>query len=147
MNPTQEPTSDQLLAMAYVDHELDGSERVRFEARLAQEPQLAREVMELKRLVLISRTATPAEPIAHEWARLARSPLQRSLRAAAISLLLSGCAAALVFGAYELWTCDWSLGLRVAGLLLGSGLAFGLLAAWRARRRTQAYDPYRSIQR
>lgn len=147
MNPTQEPTSDQLLAMAYVDHELGESERTRFEARMAQEPQLAREVMELKRLVLISRTATPAEPIAHEWARLARSPLHRSLRAAATSLLLCGALAALIFGAYQLWISQWNLGLRVAGLLVGAGLILSLWAAWRARRRTQAYDPYRSIQR
>jgi anti-sigma factor RsiW len=147
MNPTQEPTSDQLLAMAYVDHELGESERARFESRLALEPQLAREVMELKRLVLLSRTATPAEPIAHEWARLARSPLQRTLRASATGLLWTGGLLALVFGMWELWTGEWSLGLRLAGLLLVLGLLASWVAAWRARRRTQAYDPYRSIQR
>ena len=35
------PSRDELLAMAYVDDELDPAERARFEARLADEPRLA----------------------------------------------------------------------------------------------------------
>jgi len=41
-----EPTRSQLLAMAYVDGELDATERWEFEDRLRREPELMREVFE-----------------------------------------------------------------------------------------------------
>ena len=102
----REPSADELLAMAYADGELLGTERAHFEQRLAAEPALAREVAQLKRLEVLARHAAPPEPMDHEWERLARSGGQRGL-----------------------WSAGWLF--FGAGVL---GLAAWDSTAWSARR-------------
>jgi len=143
----REPTRDELLAMAYADGELAPAERAGFEARLALEPELAREVSELRRLELLARHAAPPEPMDHEWGRLARSAGQRGLRGA--GALFLGAAllglAAWALACLEFSHASWVPKVLVPLAILGSLLLVG--AAVRARARTLRYDPYRDVKR
>lgn len=143
----REPTPDELLAMAYVDGEIAAEERARFEQRLAREPQLAREVTELRALELVARRAAPPEPMDHEWTRLARSRSQRSLWLAGWLALLAGLLGLLGWSLWCLECSDWPLAPKILLPLALAGAAVLLGAAVRARRRTMRYDPYRNVQR
>lgn len=57
--PEREPTPGQLLSMAYVDGELAEPARREFEDRQRREPELAREVAELKALKLLVGSTRP----------------------------------------------------------------------------------------
>jgi hypothetical protein len=143
----REPTRDELDAMAYVDGELAPDARRVFEARLALEPALAREVAELRELELVARQVAPPEPADHEWARIERSALTRTLHP--FAWILIGCAA-LGLVAWTLWiecTCELDLvpKLCVLALTLGLLLLGGLSV--RNRLRTLPYDPYTKLKR
>ncbi|MFM7282575.1 MAG: hypothetical protein ACKO32_12430 [Planctomycetia bacterium] len=147
MKADQEPAQDDLLAMAYADRELSGAELRRFELRLADDPRLARLVSEHQRLAVLARNARPVEPMDLEWARLRRSPLQRTLRGLALLLFA---ASMLFLGGFILWrlfesgiALPWKLAATAA--VLGALLYFAAIA--RARWRTRAYDPYRNVRR
>jgi len=133
----REPTADELAP------EL----RARFEQRLRGEPELAREVSELRRLELLARQAAPPEPMDHEWERLARSTGQRGLWSAGWLLLGAGL---LGLGAWALACLEFSRASWVPKLLVPLALVGALLlvvAAVRARARTLRYDPYRDVKR
>ncbi len=142
------PSRDELLAMAYVDGELDDTARVEFEARLATSSALRTEVTELRRLSVLARQAAPPEPMDHEWRAIAAEPLQRLLHPLGWLSFLFG--SALLVG----WT-GWSFLRNEAvdtsakaalGLALG-GFALLLLLVLRNRLRTIAFDPYRDVHR
>ena len=143
----REPTRDELLAMAYADGELAPEERARFEERLAQEPGLAREVSELRRLAVLARHAAPPEPMDHEWERLARSSSQRGLWSAGSLLVGAGLLGLAAWGltCLECSQASWVPKLLVPLAILGALLLVG--AAVRARARTLRYDPYRDVKR
>jgi anti-sigma factor RsiW len=143
----REPSADELLAMAYADGELAPGERARFEERLRAEPELAREVSELRRLELLARQAAPPEPMDHEWQRLARSSAQRGLRGAGWLFLGAGVLGLVAWGLWRLECSEapWLPKLLVPLALLGALLL--VTAAVRARRRTLRYDPYRDVKR
>ena len=68
MPPDKDPTTDELKAMAYADGELTDADRTEFEARLATEPALARQVSEYRALEIIARQMAPPEPMAiFDW--------------------------------------------------------------------------------
>lgn len=143
-----EPTADQLLAMAYADDELGAADRAMFQARLAREPELGREVAKHRSLEVLARRLAPPEPMDHEWRRLALDPLQRG----AVGLgWLALCVGAVGLAGLAFWrfVSDDSIGPLerglVASLVVGAGLL--LAAAVRARLRTLPYDPYRNVQR
>jgi len=144
---SQEPTRDQLLAMAYADGELEAAARAEFERRLAREPGLRSEVAALQELALLARAAAPREPLDHEWEALAREPLQRGVLGLGWSLLVAGVVGGLVFGALGLAESDAPLGLKLVLAALAGGLALLFGAVLRARLRTQHLDPYRKVQR
>lgn len=142
-----EPSRDQLLAMAYVDDELDPEARAAFEQRLSREALLRREVSQLHELELLARAAIPKEPMDHEWQALARDPLQRG--ALGLGWILGGLGL-LGLALYVLWTLFSAEGppalkLFFGALLLGALLLFG--AVLRGRLRTLPLDPYRKVQR
>jgi len=142
-----EPSRDQLLAMAYVDGELEESARAAFDQRLAREPALRREVSQLQELELLARSAAPPEPMDFEWAELGRDPLQRGALGLGWLLAGLGLVGLLVFGIVLVFVSGMPLLLKalLAALLVGVGLLFG--ATLRARLRTLPLDPYRKIQR
>lgn len=143
----RDPHPDELLAMAWVDDELDVAARAAFEARLADEPALRREVAALRKLEVLARSAAPPEPADHEWEALRRDPLQRGTLG--IGWLLA------IFGGLGLSACAlWLLltsGLAAApkaclvGLVVGLALLF--LAVLRARLRLLPHDPYTEVRR
>jgi anti-sigma factor RsiW len=146
-NPECPPTREQLLAMAYADGELAGSERVEFEALLAAREDLAREVAAHQRLLVLGRAAAGAEPLDHEWRRTADEPLQRASRGLGFALVGLGLLAGVAWLVWAILRAELAPALQVAVVctLLGS-LAL-LLAALRMRRRTLPYDPYRDLER
>jgi len=136
------------MAMAYADGELDAAGRREFEALLEQRPDLAREVADHQRLLVLGRRMAGAEPQDHEWQRLRRDPLQRAGMGGGLLLLavgLLGLAGEVAWSA--LTGGDGTLALAVSlGCLLVGCLGL-LLATLRARLRTRPYDPYRDIVR
>jgi anti-sigma factor RsiW len=138
---------DQMLAMAYVDGELEVDQRRRFESRLAVEPALGKEVEELRKLALLSRRSIPPEPEDREWQRLGRDPLHRKglrLGLWLCILAVTGFAAILsvtVLGSQEHWALQLFLVSGAAGVCL---LA---LLTLRERLAVLPHDPYRKVHR
>ncbi len=143
-----EPTRAELLAMAYVDGELDGAEREAFEARLADESDLRRWVAHYRALEVLARQMAPPEPSDHEWARLEGSPLHHSGNLLGWTLVGAGGATLLGIGLWRLCT-DSSTGSlpRLAVLCLVAGFAALLALCIHARVRLLPLDPYRKVQR
>lgn len=147
MSTEREPTQDELLAMAYVDGELGDAERESFEARLASESALAREVTELQRLAGLARHAVGPEPMDAEWDRLSQDPVHRAGSGLAWSLLAVGAVGALGWLVLELARSGFSPLLKIVLATLLVGLVLLVVMAIRARLRTLPYDPYREVQR
>jgi anti-sigma factor RsiW len=150
MNPSQperEPTREELLAMAYVDGELDPAARREFEALLPGRSDLAREVVQFQRLALLAREVAPPEPMDFEWRRLAQDPLHRAGSGLGFFLLSAGALGLLGWGSVALFTSELELVTKalIFALLLGATLLF--VATLRARLRTLPFDPYTEIQR
>jgi anti-sigma factor RsiW len=143
----REPHPDELLAMAYVDGELDPDTRSAFERRLAAEPALRREVSELTALAVLARHSAPPEPMDHEWAALARDPLQRATLGLGWLLLALGCVGLRGYALFTLWcqAVPLPVKLLVSCTVLGLALLFG--ATLRGRLRTAGLDPYEKVQR
>lgn len=142
------PTRDELMAMAYVDGELDEGGRREFERRMADSRELALEVTELQRLAVLARQLAPPEPVDLEWARLEREGLHRTGMRGGLLLLVLGSAGLAVWAGFALAASD-SLSAPVKVLLLGTALGlFALfLTLLRARLRTLPFDPYTEVKR
>lgn len=141
------PTRDQLLAMAYADGELADGARAEFEARLAQEPALRREVSALRDLEMLARQAAPREPADHEWEELAREPSQRATLGLGAGLVVVGGLALLMYGVWSLTRAALEPFVKWPLVALVLGLAFLFGAVLRARLRTLPHDPYRKVRR
>lgn len=141
------PTQDELLAMAYVDGELDAPSRRDFEGKLAGRDDLRLEVTRLRRLELLARQAAGPEPMDYEWSKLARDPLHRAGLGSGFALLAGGAAVLVVTALVLLWTSDAASGLKYGASALALGLALIFGVTLRARLRTKPYDPYTDIQR
>lgn len=143
-----EPTREKLLAMAYADGELDGDARREFEALLERRPDLVDEVAAHQRLLVLSRQAAGAEPMDHEWARLARDPLHRVGTDGALWLLALATLGLLGYAGYAIVTVEGlAPALRALLGLLLTGTLVLFLATLRARLRTLPFDPYRDLER
>ncbi|MEZ6015238.1 MAG: hypothetical protein R3F49_09005 [Planctomycetota bacterium] len=134
--------------MAYADGELSPAERAAFEARLAHEPGLGREVAQHRALAVLARRLAPLEPLDHEWRRLAADPMQRgALGFGWISLGIG----VLGLAGLALWRFETNgeISLIERGLVLAVVLGAGalLVTAVRARVRTLPFDPYRNVER
>lgn len=143
-----EPTADQLLAMAYADGELGAAERAAFQARLAREPELRREVARHHSLEVLARRLAPPEPLDHEWQRLALDPLQRGTVGLGWLAFAVG-ALGLAGLAFWRFVSDDSIDAVERGLVASFVVGAGALlaAAVRARLRTLPFDPYRNVER
>jgi hypothetical protein len=141
------PSADELLAMAYVDGELDPASRTAFEARMGREPDLAREVAAQQRLGVLARSVAPLEPEDHEWSRMARSTSRRLGFLLAWSMIAIGVVGVTGMCEVELLESDASIPLKlfVTLIVLGGLLLLALVA--RGRLRTRPYDPYTGVRR
>ena len=143
----REPTPDELLAMAYVDGELDADSLREFEERARVSPALCREVAQLKKLDLLARQQAPPEPMDHEWTRLAQDPLQRASLGLGWSLLVVAVLSGFAFAVYSLWTSEMELIGKTSLVALLVGLTLLFLHVLRGRLRTMPYDPYTEVKR
>lgn len=134
--------------MAYVDDEMSAQERREFEDRMALEPDLAREVVNLENLLDLSHSLALSEPTDHEirrfWSRFYnRTEWQLGwLFMVAGLALLAGEGLYLVLAAEDF---SWVLKTGLISTLIG-----GTLLAWNALRlklRTSHYDRYRGVMR
>lgn len=143
----QEPSREQLLAMAYVDGELDEAARAAFEKELATREDLRREVTQLKRLELLARRAAPPEPMDHEWKKLAAEPLHQGSTVLGFLALAIGAIGLAGWGVYSILASELELLPKVLfALLCGGGLVL-FLVTLRGRLRTLPFDPYTEIER
>ncbi len=146
-NDSDELERDQMLAMAYVDGELEMDQRRQFESRLALEPALEKEVEELRKLALFSRRNIPPEPEDREWRRLGRDPLHRKglrLGLWLCILAVAGFATTLgvtVLGSEEHWAVQLFL---ISG---ATGVSLIALLTLRERLAVLPHDPYRKVHR
>jgi anti-sigma factor RsiW len=143
----RQPSKDELLAMAYVDGELDSEQREAFEQRLPEEPQLLREVAEHNSLAVLARQLTPPEPMDHEWRRLDGENLHG--KGIPLGLLLSaiGALGLIFWGAVGILLSGHEPMLKCFFILLLGGLSGVFLLVFRARIQTQHLDPYTKVQR
>jgi len=141
------PTPDELLAMAYVDGELHGEQRASFEARLASDPRLLREVAEHNSLAVLARQVTPKEPMDHEWERMEQETLHGAVLPMSLVLSAAGAIGLILCGMLGILFSDLPIMLRLFFLLLMGGLASAFLLVLRARIRTHHLDPYTSVKR
>jgi hypothetical protein len=141
------PPDDQLLAMAYADGEIAGAARAEFEQRMQREPRLGREVAVQQRLHVLARHAAGPEPMDHEWARIARSHVQRTGVGFAWAAIVAGSVGLLVWGIAEELNSGLPLVPKISIALLSVGLVALFLLTLRNRLRTLPYDPYTEIKR
>ena len=149
MSPEERPPSrDELLAMAYVDGELDAGDREEFEQRMSQSDKLRREVAELSSLAVLARRMAPKEPKDYEWERLAEDPVHRGGLGLGFGLVVAGVLGLAAFGITKVATDD---GIPITLKLVLGAMTGGLLCLFlvvlRARLRTLPYDPYTEVQR
>ncbi len=147
MSPEREPTQDELLAMAYVDGELEEGARRELERRMEGEPALRREVAELRKLAVIARLTTPPEPMDHEWRALERDWIHAGGSRLGLSLVGVGVAAGTLWLCFELFASEAALLAKLAGAAGLIGVLILFLVTLRARLRTLPYDPYTEVER
>ncbi len=147
MNQDPMPTPEELRAMAYADGELSDDETREFERKMIDDPKLAREVAQLKRLEVLSRQVAGPEPMDAEWKRLAEDPWQQTgtnVGYAALLIAAVGLALCMVVG---IAVAEISVLVKVLLLLVVGGFTLLLVLTLRARLRTLPYDPYTKVQR
>ena len=148
MSPERPPSRDELLAMAYVDGELDDATREEFEQRMKTSDGLRREVAEQTSLAVLARRLAPKEPMDHEWERLAADPVHRGGMSFGFALVVAGVLGLVAFGVTKLVTEDAiPLTLKLVLGALTGGLLCLFLVVLRARLRTLPYDAYTEVQR
>lgn len=147
MTAEREPTQDELLAMAYVDDELDPVARKQVERRMAGEPALRREVAELRKLAVIARLTVPPEPMDHEWRALERDWIHAGGSRLGLLLIGLGGAGITLWLFFELLFSEADLVAKLGGGAVLLGILISFLVALRARLRTLPYDPYTEVER
>lgn len=146
-----DPSREELEAMAYSDGELSPAERAAFERRMTAEPALARRVAEYRALELVAREMAPPEPADYEWERLELDPLYRAGTRLGNALVIAGGGLFLIaFLLSVTGIGPGTFGARLFAIAAGSllsGLVLLLLTTVQSRLRTLPYDPYRKVKR
>ena len=143
----ESPSPDELMAMAYVDGELDAPSRIAFEMRLVREPLLAREVAAQQRLNVLARAVSPLEPEDHEWTRIARSKRRRFAFLLAWAMIVIGVLGVTGLCEVELLQSHAPLSLKVFVTLIVAGAVLLFTLVVRGRLRTRSLDPYLEVRR
>lgn len=147
MTAQEEPTRDELMAMAYADGELPEAEAREFEEKLATRSDLALEVTQLKRLQVLARQVSPPEPIDHEWERLAADPVHQTGVGFGLVAVVFGAVGLAAWGTALVLSSDLGTTPKALISLLIVGFLSLLLTAARARARTAPFDPYTEVRR
>ena len=143
----QEPTQEELLAMAYADGELDSEARRDFESRMQASPGLAQEVAEYQALEVLSRNMAPPVPMDLEWERLAIDPTRAAGLRLGWGLIVLGAFGGSACGLYEVANSDLPpMPMALVFALIG-GFIVLFMTTLRARLRTLPYDAYRKVKR
>ncbi len=146
--PDDPPLSErEALMMAYVDDELRADDRRRFEAMMADDPELAAAVSSHRVLLDIGRASERLEPTDRELRRFWAKFYNRAQWRLGWILILAGSAVLLGFGIYELWIAVLPIVIKIAILSIFAG---GILLLWstiRQRMKTGRFDRYRGILR
>jgi ferric-dicitrate binding protein FerR (iron transport regulator) len=136
-----------ILLMGYADGELGPEDRARVEEALAKDPELRKELAEMKRLkeATLGVDALTDADIEAFWGTV----YNRLERRAGWILLLAGTAGVVGAGCYLFFTHEWAhWSVKLAG---ASGLVGTLVlvwSVWRERRRAMVHDRYaREVQR
>lgn len=141
------PSRDDLLVMAYVDAELSDDQRVTFESRLADEPELVRQVADYRKLEILARHVAPLEPADHEWRRIREAPLRRAGVGLGWLLLAGGAFVVGLWVLVEVVRSDATALQKFGVCLPVGGFLLLLLIRLRDRVRIYPYDPYTEVQR
>jgi ferric-dicitrate binding protein FerR (iron transport regulator) len=136
-----------ILLTGYADGELGPEDRARVEEALARDPELRKELAELRRLkeaTLGLDAVTDAEVEAF-WGTV----YNRLERRAAWILLLAGTAGVVGAGCYLFFTHEWAhWSVKLAGASGLSGTVLLVWSVWRERRRALRHDRYaREVRR
>ena len=145
--PVREPSRDELLAMAYVDGELDEAARQSFEVQLTESESLRLEVVELRKLGILARSMAAPEPIDLEWRRLALDPLQRTSTVMGFAALAVGATGLAGWVGWMVWSSALPTTPKALLAVLCLGALVLFLVTLRGRLRTLPYDPYTEIER
>lgn len=136
-----------ILMMGYVDGELTGDERKELLRRCQQEPDLARELAQYRRLAAISNAMKLTEPADLEIRRLAQHRGYRIARGAAAVIAVLGFAVAVAGIVLDFVSTAPPNLLRGGGAAMIVGvLIFSGAEIW-ARRRILALDGYDEVNR
>ena len=135
------------LLMGYVDGELRLDDRRRFEAMMADDPELAALAAGHRVLLDIGRTSERLEPTDRELRRFWAKFYNRAQWRLGWLLVFLGGAVLLAFGAYELVIADlhWMFKAGVLSVFVG-----GVLLLWstiRQKVKTGRFDRYRGVLR
>lgn len=136
-----------ILLTGYADNELGPEDRARVEAELARDPELRRELAELRRMkeALLGVDAVTDGEVEAFWGTI----YNRLERRAAWILLLAGTTGVVGAGCYLFFThawAHWSVKLAGASGLLGTLLL--VWSVWRERSRALRHDRYaREVRR
>ncbi len=136
-----------ILLSGYADGELGPEDRARVEEALARDPELRRELAEMRRWkeALFGMDAVTDAELEAFWGAV----YNRLERRAAWILLLAGSTGVVGAGCYLFFTHEWahwSVKLAGASGLLGTLLL--LWSVWRERRRSLVHDRYaREVRR
>ena len=141
------PTRDELLIMAYVDDELAAGARDDFQARLATEPELLRQVVEYQKLEILARQMAPPEPQDYEWERLTEAGWHKAGQGLGWILLFSGSIGLVGWMALLVYQADMPLAGKAGLGALLAGFTCLLLLRLRVRLRLLPYDPYTEVKR
>ncbi len=146
-NKSEHPTRDDLLVMAYVDDELADEQRAIFHNRLAEEPELSRQVAAYQKLAVLAKQMAPPEPSDLEWDRIQASPVHRTSVGAGWILLGIGTLAYVVWSCFMIAQSDLSTFGKCAILVPALSFCWLLAIRFRDRRRMLPFDPYTEVKR
>lgn len=141
------PSRDELLAMAFVDDQLDHEARAAFALRLQSEPELAREVAALQRLDLMAQHAAPAEPIDLAWQAIDSEPAQRAVLGFGWLILFAGILGMLAILVLNFAHADLPLWQKACLAGVFGGLSLIFFAILRRRLQSRPFDPYTAVKR
>ena len=147
MEPEGPLTETQQLLMAYVDDEMDPNQRTAFEARLAEEPDLAAEAAQYRELMDMTQSMAVIEPTEREMRRFWNRFYNRAEWRIGWILLLVGLIVLVGEGLYLLITSPIDWHIKAATVSAAVGLAVLLWNTVRLKIRTSRFDRYRGVMR